>query len=827
MHRPAGASRPPAPPGALSASAEKTATKAAWQRRQMADFVQKPSAQPPPQHAPNSQVGPQRRRSPARPHPLKGARRLRDAAPSIFAGGRERTGPERRGGYRRGRSAAVRRGTEGGAPRALRRRRRRRGRRQEYQMPEFARELRDGGRERSRRPEIQGAVRGPSKRATGSPRRSAAEAGAPRRLTGDDGCVGGYREDVGDSHRVGLALRVRRKGEAPFEAQRHDFSNREPNATRADVEGNRCVVGERVGGRVSCRFRGVKGGEDEFEVAGFHGATTISVASHARRRFPLAEGGDRSDNGAVGTEYPVELRDVRKSFGSNDVIKGSRKTTLLRMIVGLERPTSGQILIDGEDIAPLTRERDLNRVRQKLGMVYQYAALLDSLTVMENVAFPLIEHTKLTTKEIEEKVVDKLRVLGLDPTVLKKFPAELSGGMRKRVGLARALMLEPKIIVYDEPNSGLDPISSRVVDDLIDETRERFRVTSVVISHDIASIFRIAHQAILVIHGKVVAAGTPDELAYGDNEISRDFIDKSGVDGKRARSTDPLAVSALIFGVGSLVCGALTGVPAVLLGWVARRRLEPGADGEERRGSGLALAGIVTGLFGSLVSTTVLVLLLVHGRGRPAPPVVARAPKTEHPGPRSLPRAPQDVRPEDEESQEERDDQEDEEEQAFRELFRRGAAPGREEAGGQAAGTTKFGDVTFVAIDGGDRRELAEILASEGKLAAADQARLLVYGGGAGCGPCASFEEALAQDLLQKALGKSRILAFDTSDRRRSAELLRAGFDVTKIPAFFLLDATRKPSRRVDGAPGGGYRGEHFTGIPRLFCRKIGRCGDR
>jgi len=320
------------------------------------------------------------------------------------------------------------------------------------------------------------------------------------------------------------------------------------------VEGDGRIVGEHVSVGISRRFRGVKGGEDEFEVAGFHGATTISVASDARRRFPLAEGDDRSDNGAVGTEYPVELRDVRKSFGSNDVIKGisfrckeaettviiggsgAGKTTLLRMIVGLERPTSGQILIDGEDIAPLTRERDLNRVRQKLGMVYQYAALLDSLTVMENVAFPLIEHTKLTTKEIEEKVVDKLRVLGLDPTVLKKFPAELSGGMRKRVGLARALMLEPKIIVYDEPNSGLDPISSRVVDDLIDETRERFRVTSVVISHDIASIFRIAHQAILVIHGKVVAAGTPDELAYGDNEISRDFIDKSGVDGKRARS---------------------------------------------------------------------------------------------------------------------------------------------------------------------------------------------------------------------------------------------------------------------------------------------------
>lgn len=283
-----------------------------------------------------------------------------------------------------------------------------------------------------------------------------------------------------------------------------------------------------------------------------------------------------------------------------------------------------------------------------------------------------------------------------------------------------------------------------------------------------------------------------------------------------ATKTDPLAVSALIFGVGSLVCGALTGVPAIVLGWVARRRLEPDADGEQRRGSGLALAGIVTGLFGSLVSSTVLVLLLVHGRGRPGPPVVAHAPKTEHPGPPSLPRAPQGG-PEDEESQEDRDDQEDEEEQAFRDLFRRGAAPGREEAGGRGATTTKFGDVTFVAIDGGDRRELAEILTSEGEIAAADHARLLVYGGGTGCGPCASFEEALAQDLLQKALGKSRILAFDTSDRRRSAELLRAGFDVTKIPAFFLLDATRKPSRRVDGGAWGDDTAENISPVLRAF----------
>ena len=217
------------------------------------------------------------------------------------------------------------------------------------------------------------------------------------------------------------------------------------------------------------------------------------------------------------------LRDVKKSFGDQEVLKGidlvarrketvviiggsgAGKTTLLRLIVALERPTSGQILVDGEDIARLP-ERELNRVRKKFGMVYQYAALLDSISVLDNVAFPLVEHTKLSKKEIRERVMDKLEILGLDPKVVApKFPSELSGGMRKRVGLARALMLEPPILVYDEPTSGLDPLTSRLVDDLIEEMRERFGVTSIVISHDIASCFRIAHQAVLLIEGRVEA----------------------------------------------------------------------------------------------------------------------------------------------------------------------------------------------------------------------------------------------------------------------------------------------------------------------------------
>src|SRR5262249_25305550 len=159
-----------------------------------------------------------------------------------------------------------------------------------------------------------------------------------------------------------------------------------------------------------------------------------------------------------------------------------------RLVIGLESPTSGRIVIDGEDIASLA-EREKNRVRQKCGMVYQYAALLDSITVFENVAFPLVEHTKLSKKEIKERVLDKLEILGLDRSVADKSPSQLSGGMKKRVGLARALMLEPPILIYDEPTSGLDPLTSRMVDDLIDEMRDRFGVTSLVISHDIASCF--------------------------------------------------------------------------------------------------------------------------------------------------------------------------------------------------------------------------------------------------------------------------------------------------------------------------------------------------
>jgi phospholipid/cholesterol/gamma-HCH transport system ATP-binding protein len=237
---------------------------------------------------------------------------------------------------------------------------------------------------------------------------------------------------------------------------------------------------------------------------------------------------------------------VTKSFGKVQVLKGidirfkrhetaviiggsgAGKTTLLRLLIGLDKATTGHIWVDGVDITPLN-EYAMNRVRQKFGMVFQYAALLDSLTVLDNVAFPLHEHRKdMTKKQVKEKVVAMLNQLGLYDKE-NNMPSELSGGQRKRVGLARALMLEPEVLVYDEPTSGLDPHTSRMVDDLIEETRARFNVTSVVISHDMASCFRIAHKAYLLIEGSVAAEGSPFDLAFGDNEVSREFIAKSGI----------------------------------------------------------------------------------------------------------------------------------------------------------------------------------------------------------------------------------------------------------------------------------------------------------
>ena len=207
---------------------------------------------------------------------------------------------------------------------------------------------------------------------------------------------------------------------------------------------------------------------------------------------------------------------------------GAGKTTLLKILIGLDRATSGSIRVNELDIAKLP-ERELAKVRRRFGMVFQYSALHDSMNVLENVAFPLREHTKLREREIRDKVREKLAVLGLE-NIQERLPSELSGGMRKRVGLARALMLEPEAVLYDEPTSGLDPITCRKVDDLIVETRERFGVTSIVISHDMAGALRIADQIVLLSQGRVVAAGPPRELVQDGGELLKEFIDCSGIE---------------------------------------------------------------------------------------------------------------------------------------------------------------------------------------------------------------------------------------------------------------------------------------------------------
>ena len=201
---------------------------------------------------------------------------------------------------------------------------------------------------------------------------------------------------------------------------------------------------------------------------------------------------------------------------------GGGKSVLLKHIIGLIRPDSGQIIIDGIDITNLN-DKKLNEVRKKFGMLFQDAALFDSMTVGENVAFPLNEHTRLSRKEVNKTVNEKLNLVGLE-NVTHKMPSELSGGMRKRVGLARAIALDPKIVLFDEPTTGLDPIMRESVDRLIVSTQRRTKATFVVISHDIESTFMIAHKVAMLYQGKIVAAGTPDEIRSSDNSFVKGFI---------------------------------------------------------------------------------------------------------------------------------------------------------------------------------------------------------------------------------------------------------------------------------------------------------------
>ncbi|MEX2151906.1 MAG: ATP-binding cassette domain-containing protein [Gemmatimonadaceae bacterium] len=246
---------------------------------------------------------------------------------------------------------------------------------------------------------------------------------------------------------------------------------------------------------------------------------------------------------AVGDEpRPViEMRNVSLSFdqpiledvsltaleGETIVIvgeSGAGKSIALKLILRLLLPEKGLVLIDGEDITHLSFEEAL-KVRQKMGMVFQGAALFDSLTVFENVAYPLREHTRLSEDEIEQRVREKLQFVDLDPDeVMEKLPSELSGGMRKRVGIARGLANDPEVMLYDEPTSGLDPLTTGTITRLIMKLQRELKVTSIVVSHDIRSAFRMATKVALLHDHKIVFVGTPEEMAAAEDPYIRDFL---------------------------------------------------------------------------------------------------------------------------------------------------------------------------------------------------------------------------------------------------------------------------------------------------------------
>lgn len=201
---------------------------------------------------------------------------------------------------------------------------------------------------------------------------------------------------------------------------------------------------------------------------------------------------------------------------------GSGKSTLLRLIIGLMRPTSGAIWLQEQEISSLSEDR-LNRLRLKMGMVFQYSALFDSMTVGENVAFGLREHTKLTEAEISRIVARNLRMVGLDGKQ-NVMPNELSGGMKKRVSLARAVANRPDILLYDEPTAGLDPIMAGTIDRLIVGTKRLFGVTSVVVTHHMSSAFAIADRIAMIHNGRILQIGSVDEIKNSNNPLVQQFI---------------------------------------------------------------------------------------------------------------------------------------------------------------------------------------------------------------------------------------------------------------------------------------------------------------
>ena len=239
----------------------------------------------------------------------------------------------------------------------------------------------------------------------------------------------------------------------------------------------------------------------------------------------------------------IKIRDLKKRLGTKQVLdgvnleivqgetmlvmgrSGTGKSVLLKHIIGLMTPDSGSIEVDGVDLVGM-REKELNAVRKRFGMLFQSAALFDSLTVGENIALPLREHTAMSEAEVQARVAERLEWVGLSGVENMK-PASLSGGMKKRVGLARAIAMDPQFVLYDEPTTGLDPIMADVIDQLIRSMQKRMGVTSVVVTHDMASAFKVADRMALLNDGRVVFLGTPDEVRTTKDPLVRQFVEGS------------------------------------------------------------------------------------------------------------------------------------------------------------------------------------------------------------------------------------------------------------------------------------------------------------
>jgi len=238
----------------------------------------------------------------------------------------------------------------------------------------------------------------------------------------------------------------------------------------------------------------------------------------------------------------IRFENVTKSFGKREILKGvtleiekgkttvifgvsgGGKSTIIKHIVGLLKPDSGTITVDGIRVDNAD-ETTLRAIRTKVGFLFQSGALFDSMNIRENVAFPMLEHQKLTPKELERKIDEKLTMVGLDPKIVKSlYPEELSGGMRKRVGLARTLALEPEVILYDEPTSGLDPVTSDFITQMINGLRDDIGMTSILISHDIAESFKAGDNYAMLFDGVIVESGDKESFQNSTNAVVQQFI---------------------------------------------------------------------------------------------------------------------------------------------------------------------------------------------------------------------------------------------------------------------------------------------------------------